>query len=119
MANEISTSFEIPHKPLTFTPIGESWNGDKVTTTEAKRLTMELLEWASQFDNPDAKQLCEALRGFDRLFVRVWTEIDESLLRLALINLEKRPHDAAEHIAAARKYLSRWQDRGGRIGNLD
>lgn len=118
MAQEIIHSLRLDSRPLKFTPIGETWRGEKVTTTEASRLVREVREWAEQFDNPDAHKLVEAMKGFDRLFATVWTEIDESLVRLSLA---KHCHDAekaAEHLSIAMKYLNRWQDRGGRIGNV-
>lgn len=101
--------------PLQVTRIGESWNGDKQTNTEAMRLLAELQSWASQFKHDEGKKLGQALGEVEQLFQRVWTEIDESLVRMKLADVDRA--GAADHRAAARRYLNRWQDREGRVGN--
>ena len=110
------------YKPLQFTRIGQTWKGDKVTNTEATKLLAELQEWAAQYHHQDAQSFKDALGDLERLFTTVWTEIDESLQRLSLSkshigkgNIE----DAFRYIGDANTMLNRWQDRGGRIGNVE
>lgn len=103
---------------LQTTPIGRGWElGDKLTNTEARRLVCEVRSWARQYDAPDARALVEAMDGMERLFVRVWTEIDESLCLLDFASRAKTPERAIEQRATAMSYLHRWQDRSGRMGN--
>lgn len=121
MATEIIPEDRMPtHEPLRFTPIGESWKGEKVTNTEAKQLLRELRTWARQFHHPEAQKLDDALRDVERLFVTVWTEVDEALNMLTVSRMVSKsdPERAEEYRQAAMKYLHRWQDRGGRIGNV-
>ena len=115
MANGIIPT-EMTFKPLTYTRVGESWNGSKVTNTEAKKLVSELRDWAAQFNHPDAVQLGYALQDIEKLFSCVWTEIDESLTQLSVMPHSDHPE---KNLGFALKYLNRWQDRGGRIGNVD
>lgn len=85
------------------------------TSKDARYLIGELKTWVNQFEHEDALTLRNALDDIVRLFVRVWTEIDESLVRL---RFGQRSQDAIDaNINLAIKYLRRWQDRGGRIGN--
>ena len=104
-------------RPFSYTPLEGLDGCERLTNTEATRVTSEIVTWASQFRNEssDAFVLCDAMRDIERLFVQVWSEIDEALWRLRL--MEMQPADAAEHLAVARRYLNRWQDRGGRCGN--
>lgn len=102
--------------PLNFERVGNSWEGAKVTNTEAMKLVSEVRKWAAQFEHDDAKALCGAMDDMKKLFIRVWTEIDESLLSLSAMN--GKPEMDAKHLADAMGCLNRWQDRGGRIGNV-
>ena len=111
------TTLDSPQQPqpLAYTPVPHS-GGGKLTNTEARRLVSEIRNWAEQFNHDDAKKLVAAMNDMDRLFIRVWTEIDESLMRLSFIGT--LPDERAEeHRQIARKYLNRWQDRGGHCGN--
>jgi len=94
--------------PLVTTPIGKSWEGAPNTNREARRLVNEVRVWAQKFDAPDARALAAAMDDMERLFVRVWTEIDESLLCLSLAEASKCPERAAELRAQAAEYLKRW-----------
>lgn len=96
--------------PLVTTPIGKSWEGDLLTNTEARRLVNEVRSWAQQFDAEDAKALVQAMDGMERLLVRVWTEIDESLLCLSSAESSNHPERAAELRARAIGYLNRWRN---------
>lgn len=111
----LATPAQSPPGPLTFERVGNSWEGAKVTNTEAKKLVREVRAWAEQIQHDDARALCDAMDDMEKLFVRVWTEIDESLQLLSAMN--GNPERDAKHLAAALKLLNRWQDRGGRIGN--
>ena len=104
--------------PLEFTRVGESWRGDAVTNTQAELLISELREWLVQFSAPEAFALLDAVRDFERLFTRVWTEIDEALQLLQMANREQDPERSAQCRAVAMTFLHRWQDRGGRVGNV-
>lgn len=105
-------------KPLDFTRVGESWRGDAVTNTQAELLISELREWLVQFSAPEAFALLDAVRDIERLFSKVWTEIDEALVLLRMADRDESLGDAEKHRAVAMKLLHRWQDRGGRIGNV-
>lgn len=104
-------------QPLSFTRIGQSWKGDKVTNTEAQKLLRELRDWVRQYHHEDAEAFKDAIDDLESLFCRVWTEIDESLVRLKRIAHQASPTDQ-EHLDAALHYLNRWQDRGGKVGNV-
>lgn len=94
--------------PLVTTPIGKSWEGAPNTNREARRLVNEVRSWAQQFDAEDAKALVQAMDGMERLLVRVWTEVDESLLCLSLAESSNHPERAAELRTTAIGYLKRW-----------
>lgn len=113
----IPAGFKATHEHLQHTLMPPSWEGGKVTNTEARELVSKLRRWAGQFQHPEARQLDTALEDLERCFVRVWTEIDETLSRLSL--MKRDPDSAEEHLRIAMSYLHRWQDRGGRIGNVD
>jgi hypothetical protein len=105
------------HEPLHHERMTPAWQGGKVTDTEARELVTKLRRWAGQFQHPEAQTLQLALDDVERCFARVWTEIDEALSR---INMGKHdPRNAAEHLRIGLGYLHRWQDRGGRVGNID
>jgi hypothetical protein len=104
-------------QPLRHTDMRPSWEGGKVTDTEARQLVSKLQNWVGQFNHPQARELAADLDDIERCFVRVWTEIDEALTRLMLMKAD--PASADEHLRIALSYLHRWQDRGGRIGNVD
>ncbi|MBN9405817.1 MAG: hypothetical protein J0I00_10385 [Burkholderiales bacterium] len=119
MAGEIIPARENAPRKLAFTPI-QPWTPPKMTNTEARRLIGELQCWVEQFNHPDARKLGEALDDVERLFIRVWTEIDEALSQLIHADyLESKGHHAAaiEARKFAMDYMHRWQDRGGKIGN--
>jgi hypothetical protein len=104
-------------EPLHHERMTPAWAGGKVTDTEARELVTKLRRWAGQFHHSEAQSLQLALDDVERCFVRVWTEIDEALSR---VNLAKHdPQNAAEHLRIGVSYLHRWQDRGGRVGNVD
>lgn len=121
MAGEIIATGEgANYRGLDFTPI-RPWTPPKMTNTEARRIVGELQSWVAQFNHPDARKLGCALDDVERLFVRVWTEIDEALAQLSLadsLESKGRHADAMEAREAAMSYMHRWQDRGGKIGNV-
>lgn len=95
--------------PLVTTEVGKSWEGATLTHREARRLVNEVRTWARQFNAPDALALVVAMDGMDRLLQRVWTEIDESLLCLALADSPQcAPDSAAQMRADAVSHLRRW-----------
>ena len=105
-------------------PMGNSWEaGTKLTDREMSRLIGKLQAWVRQFDHPEALALKSAFDDLERLRVRVWTEIDESLHRLHWMESRMaregrlQEHDR-DHLGAVFEYLHRWQDRGGRCGNV-
>jgi hypothetical protein len=117
---QIATPATLPpgpadHVPLRHVPLRRSGDGGRITNTEARALVATLRGWAGQFNHEEAQHLQAALEDVDRCFVRVWTEIDEALTRLSL--MQQDPGEAAAHLSVAQEYLHRWQDRGGRIGN--
>lgn len=115
MKNSIVEQSQNAYIPLDYIPLGNSWDGSKNTDTEARRLVADLLSWSHQFNHSEGIKLQSALRDVEKLFSRVWTEIDESLLRLMLA--EKYPENSSDHRAQALMMLHRWQDRGGVVGN--
>lgn len=104
-------------EPLHHERMTPTWAGGKVTNTEARELVSKLRRWAGQFHHPEAHTLSAALEDVERCFSCVWTEIDEALSRIHL--MKQDPRNATEHLGVALSYLRRWQDRGGRIGNVD
>jgi len=105
-------------------PLGNSWEvGSKLTDREMDRLIGKLRAWVQQFNHPEALELKSAFDDLEKLRVKVWTEIDESLLWLhclqARMEREGRLQERdREHLGVVFKYLNRWQDRGGRCGNV-
>lgn len=99
--------------PLVTTPIGKSWEGDPLTNREARRLVNEVRTWARQFNAPDALALVDAMDGMERLLVRAWTEIDESLLRLSLVKTSTTQERSDQLRTDAMSHLSRWNNGGG------
>ena len=111
-----------------------SWQGGKVTDTEAREMVAALKEWASEH-LPD-HNLYDIAKSIENAFIGVWTEIDEALLGLSMFesSLKKRApdmlvarpnegfisHDGKPMTGfeCAKMYLHRWQDRGGAIGNV-
>lgn len=98
--------------PLQTTPIGPSTDpNNPLTDREARRLVNEVCTWARQFDAPDAKALVNAMDDMERLLSRVWTEIDESVLRLNLSAAASTPERADSLRREAIGYLCRWNNR--------
>lgn len=98
--------------PLCTTPIGPSTDPNHpLTNREARRLVNEVRTWARQFDAADAQALVSAMDDMERLLVRVWTEIDESVLRLHLSATASTPERAEGLRREAVGYLSRWNNR--------
>lgn len=117
MADGIMAVATLEHEPLRHQRLTPSWQGGKMTNTEARRIVADLRGWARQFNHEDARNLDAALEDIEALFVCVWTEIDESLTRILLAGEDHA--DREKHIAVALSYLHRWQDRGGRVGNAE
>lgn len=104
-------------------PLGNSWEGAKMTDRDMSRLIGRLRSWVLQFNHPEALELQGAFDDLDRLRSRVWTEIDESLHWLhshrSSMEREGRLQERdRERLAVVFKHLNRWQDRGGRCGNV-
>ena len=104
-------------------PLGNSWEGAKMTDREMDRLIGKLRAWVQQFNHPEALELQSAFDDLDKLRVRVWTEIDESLGWLHSLQWRMEREDRLqerdrEQLGVVFKYLNRWQDRGGRCGNV-
>ena len=112
------------HLAFSHEPLGNSCEpGSKPTDREMRRLIGNLQAWVQQFNHPEALELQSAFEDLERLRVRVWTEIDESLLWLhsmqARMERESRLQERdREQLGVVFKYLNRWQDRGGRCGNV-
>ncbi len=113
------------HGHVTFQhePLGNSWEGAKLTDREMDRLIGKLRSWVLQFNHPEALELQDAFDDLEALRVRVWTEIDESLSWLhshrSSMEREGRLQERGrERLAVVFKYLNRWQDQGGRCGNV-
>lgn len=105
-------------------PLGNSWEGAKMTDREMDRLIGKLRSWVLQFNHPEALELQGAFDDLERLRVRVWTEIDESLLQLhslrSRMEREARLQEVdREQLGHVFRHLNRWQDRGGRCGNAE
>lgn len=112
------------HLAFQHDPLGNSWEaGVKMTDREMDRLIGKLRAWVQQFNHPEALELKSAFDDLEKLRMRVWTEIDESLFRLHSLHsrmeregrLQERDR---EQLGVAFKLLNRWQDRGGRCGNV-
>lgn len=97
--------------PLSTTPVGPSSDPQHpLTNREARRLVNEVRAWARQFDAADAKALVNAMDDMERLLIRVWTEIDESVLRLNLSATATTPERANSLRNEAIGYLNRWNN---------
>ncbi len=83
-----------------------------LTHHHARRLVREVRTWAQQFDAPDARALVDAMNDMARLLSWVWTEIDESVLRLKLSEATSTPGHAATLRSEAFFYLNRWLGDG-------
>ena len=112
------------HIAFSHEPLGRSSEpGSKLTDREMRRLIGNLQAWVRQFNHPEALELQSAFDDLERLRARVWTEIDESLLWLhslqSRMERESRLQERdREQLGVVFKYLNRWQDRGGRCGNV-
>lgn len=100
--------------PLHTTPIDSTSDPEaRLTHREARQLVCEIRTWARQFNAPDAQALAAAMNDMERLLLWLWTEMDESLLRLTLAESASTPEKAAELRAVAMQFLSRWTGRKG------
>lgn len=100
--------------PLHTSPVGLTSDPHaRLTHREARRLVCEIRTWARQFDAPDAKALAAAMDDMERLLLWLWTEMDESLLRLTLAESASTSEKAAELRAVAMQFLGRWLGRQG------
>lgn len=112
------------HIAFEHVPLGNSWEtGTKLTDREMDRLIGKLQAWAQQFNHPEAMELKSAFDDLEKMRLRVWTEIDESLFWLHSLQWrmerEGRLQECdREQLGVVFKYLNRWQDRGGRCGNV-
>jgi hypothetical protein len=71
---------------------------------------------------PERRARQNAMRDAYGLAVTCWTEFDEGLSQLsqAVRQIERgEPKEAVESIRWAMKYMHRWQDRDGAIGNAE
>ncbi|MEQ6435760.1 hypothetical protein V8Z74_12065 [Comamonas sp. w2-DMI] len=100
--------------PLYTTPIDATSDPQaRLSHREARQLVCEIRTWARQFNAPDAKALAAAMDDMERLLLWLWTEMDESLLRLTLADSASTPEKAAELRAVAMQFLGRWLGRQG------
>lgn len=112
------------HLAFSHAPLGNSWEpGSKLTDREMNRLIGKLQAWVRQFDHPEALELKSAFDDLEKLRLRVWTEIDESLFWLHCLQSRMEKDGRLqeldrEQIEIVFGYLNRWQDRGGRCGNV-
>jgi hypothetical protein len=112
------------HVAFSHVPLGSQCEpATKLTHREMGRLIRNLQSWVQQFDHPEALELASAFDDLEKLRVRVWTEIDESLFWLHCLQgrmeREGRLQELdREQMGVAFKFLNRWQDRGGRCGNV-
>jgi hypothetical protein len=103
---------------LTYTPVSNAREGHRTFNT-LKRLITEVRQWARDTGNTE---LDAAMKDAYGLAVTGWTEVDESLSRLNSTrhNIKKRKQeDAIIDLDWAMKYLNRWQDRDGTVGNVE
>lgn len=83
-----------------------------LTSREARLLVGEVRNWAQQFNAPDAVALVCAMNDLERLLIRGWQEVNESLLRLNLAQTAKTQERADQLRADAMSYLRRWNAGG-------
>ena len=101
---------------LSYTPISAVCHGPRNINT-LKLLINEVGKWARENKLPE---LNDAMRDAYGLAVTCWTEFDEGLMQLsqAVRQIERgEPKEAIESIRWAMKYMHRWQDRDGAMGN--
>ena len=111
------------HLAFQHVPLGNSWEGAKMSDREMDRLIGKLRSWIQQFNHPEALELQSAFDDLEKLRLRVWTEIDESLgwlhsLQWRMEREGRLQERDREQLGVVFKYLNRWQDRGGRCGNV-
>ncbi|UCV01735.1 hypothetical protein [Dechloromonas denitrificans] len=103
---------------LTYTPVPAVCNGPRNINT-MKHLINEVGQWARANNLPE---LDNVMRDAYGLAVTCWTEFDEGLQQLsqAIRQIERgEPKEAIESIRWAMKYMHRWQDRDGAVGNAE
>jgi hypothetical protein len=106
--------YEQEHRPAIHPPIwtkprpsckrypGQDMSGAPRTIETAREILSDLLAWAhEELPNPARAETVDALQHLSGLLTTGWTEVDEALAAMS----------------RAMRYLHRWQDRGGRIGN--
>ncbi len=128
MSNDNTLTRETAHRAkghiaFQHEPLGELMGGAKMTDREMDRLIGKLRSWVQQFNHPEAMELKSAFDDLEAMRLQVWTEIDESLCWLhclqARMEREGRLQERdREQLGVVFKYLNRWQDRGGRCGNV-
>lgn len=98
---------------LTTTQVGRCDDSKaSLTSREARLLVGEVRIWAQQFNAPDAVALVCAMNDLERLLIRGWQEVNESLLRLNLAQTAKTQERADQLRADAMSYLRRWNAGG-------
>lgn len=103
---------------FTYTPIPAVFHGPRNINT-LKSLINEVGQWAR---TNSLSELNGVMRDVYGLTVTCWTEVDEGLQQLsqAVRQIEHgETVDALDSIRRAMRYLHRWQDRGGAIGNAE
>ena len=103
---------------FTYTPVPKVATANRTINT-LKRIIAETGHWARENGNTE---LDKAMRDAYGLAVTCWTEIDEGLMQLsqAVRQIERgNTTGAVESIGFAVKYMNRWQDRDGAIGNAE
>jgi hypothetical protein len=82
---------------------GQDMSGAPLTVKTLEKIIGELKDWArNNLPRPAKDELLDALNDISSLVVAGWTEVDEALASMS----------------HAMRCLNRWQDRGGRIGNI-
>lgn len=106
------------NQSLTITQVPGVCEGIRTINT-LKRLISEVSQWATETKQP---ALADAMRDAYGLVVTCWTEFDEGLRQLssAVRQIERGDtQGATESIGHAMRYMHRWQDRDGAIGNIE
>ena len=81
--------------------------GGHAGTLSPFALVGEVRNWAQQFNAPDAVALVCAMNDLERLLIRGWQEVNESLLRLNLAQTAKTQERADQLRADTMRYLRR------------
>lgn len=93
----------------------------KETAADAEKIVEAARGWVREnVPSEQVEILAEIFDALSQTLSRGWTEVDEALSRLSLVQRSIRDDAVAQdHFGVAVGMLQRWQGRNGRIGNAE